>query len=100
MGKVFFALAGLVIGGIAGAGLGGTLIGGTAAGFGVATGLSAGICSTVTAAVEEGLLTEDQVEQVLARAATDLGGTVDEELVNSVSQCEEVMQTLLAAETD
>lgn len=93
MGRILFGLVGLVIGLI-----GGAILGGTATGIGIATGMSAGICSTVGEAVEEGLLTEEQVEQVLARPATDLGGTIEEgQLVGSVGQCEEVMQTLRAA---
>jgi hypothetical protein len=95
MGRVFIGIIGVVVGLIGGALLGGTIIGGTAAGVGVATGLSAGICSTMTAALEEGLLTDTQVDQILARATTDLGGTVEQgQLVDTIADCEGVMQNL------
>lgn len=99
MGRILIGLLGLVAGLVIGAILGGTMIAGTATGIGAATGMSAGICSTVIAATEEGLLTEEEVEQVLTRAAADLGGTVEEgQLVGSVAQCEEVMQGLATAQ--
>jgi hypothetical protein len=98
MGKTLFGLLGLVVGFIGGAVIGRSLLGGAATGVGVATGLSAGICSTVTAAMEEGLLTEEQVQQILARAAADLGGTVEAgDLVAATADCERVMQELTAA---
>jgi hypothetical protein len=98
MGKTLIGLLGLVVGFIGGAVIGGSLLGGAATGVGIATGLSAGICSTVTAATEEGLLTEEQVQRVLVRAATDLGGTVEAgDIVDATADCERVMQELMAA---
>lgn len=98
MGKFLIGLIGLVVGFAGGTVVGGSLLGGAATGVGIATGLSAGICSTVTAATEEGLLTEEQVEQMLTRAAADLGGMAEAgEMVNSVAQCEAVMRELMAA---
>jgi hypothetical protein len=98
LSKFLFALGGLVVGLVGGAGIGGSILGGAGAGVGIATGVSAGICSTVMAATEEGLLTEDQVQQMLARAATNLGGMAEAgEMVGSVAQCEEVMQRLMNA---
>ncbi len=96
MGKTLFAIIGLVVGLLAGAIFGGSIIGGTAAGVGIATGLSAGICSTVNAAEEEGLLSDEQIAQVLARATADMGGTVPEDatLVGTRAECETVMQRL------
>ena len=98
MGKIVIGLAGLVVGAL----LGVFLIGGAAAGLGVATGLGAGICSTVQAAVEEGLLTPEQVDQVLNRAASDLAAMSDEvssqsEIVGSSSDCDDVMARLAEA---
>lgn len=87
MAKTLPACLGLVSGLVAG----GTLFGVTATGFGIAKGISVGICSTVTAAVEEAVLTENQVDQVLARAAADPGGAVEEKLVGGVPQRDAVL---------
>jgi hypothetical protein len=96
MGKLFIGLLALVVGFVGGAVIGGSLLAGAGTGAGIATGLSAGICSTVLAATAEGLLTEEEVEQVLARAAADLGGTVDAEtLTGTTDRCDEVMQELM-----
>jgi hypothetical protein len=67
--------------------------------MGIATGLSAGICSTVTAAQEKGLLTDEQIAQVLTRAAEDMGSSVPEgaALVETRAECEGVMQRLREA---
>ena len=101
MGRVLIGLGGLVVGLIAGALFGGSIVGGTAAGVGIATGLSAGICSTMTAASEEGLLTDAQVDEILARATTDLGGTLEGgQIVGTISDCEQVLQTLREAAAD
>lgn len=101
MGKVVFGLIGLVVGVVLGTMFGGALIGGSAAGIGVATGLSAGICSTVQAAQEEGLLTAEEVDQVLNRAATDsaamAGGETPATIIGSAEECEGVMDRLRAA---
>lgn len=98
MGRIVFGLLGLVIGAIGGTVFGGALLGGSAAGVGIATGMTAGICTTVTAATEEGLLTSEEVEQVMARAAADLGSTMDAAPeATTVAQCREFMQTLLGA---
>ena len=101
MGKVIIGLVCLVIGGIGGAVFGGALLGGAAAGMGVATGLSAGICSTVQAAQEEGLLTAEQVDQVLARAASDMGAATEgvdaSQMVGAAEECDDVMERLRQA---
>lgn len=98
MGKAVFSIIGLVLGVVLG-GFGAlTLGGGAMMGMGVATGLSAGICSTVQAAQEEGIMTAEQVDQVLKRAAADLGSSTevpaDEQLVDSAAQCEAVLAKL------
>lgn len=102
MGKVLIAILFLIIGLIVG-GVGAMTVGGGAmAGIGVATGLSAGICSTVKAGQEEGLLTAEQVDQVLTRASRDLAGMADlpegEEVVGSAAACDNVMQRLREAQ--
>ena len=101
MNKLVVGILGLVAGAIGGAVVGGSLIGGTAAGIGIGTGLSAGICSTVQAAQEEGLLTAEQVDQVLLRAAEDMAGAEGlpegTSIVGGAAECAEVMQTLKAS---
>ena len=114
MGKALFAILGLVVGLVGGTFFGGSLLGGTAAGLGtrplrhrqrppaglgVATGLSAGVCSTITAAKDEGLLTDEQIAQVLMRATSEMGGTVPEgtSLIGSADECAEVMERLRSA---
>lgn len=101
MGKVLIGLIGLVVGLVVGAMFGGAVIGGSAAGVGVATGLSAGICSTIQAAQEEGLLTAEQVDQVLNRAAADSAAMAGSEtpgaIVGSAAECDGVMDRLRAA---
>ena len=101
MNKVIVGLIGLVVGAVGGAVVGGSLIGGTAAGIGIGTGLSAGICSTVQAAQAEGLVTAEQVDQLLMRAAQELAGTdglpEGTSVVGGAAECAEVMESLKAA---
>lgn len=98
MGRILIGIVGLIIGLIGGAVFGGSLIGGTAAGIGIATGASAGICMTVQAAEEEGLLTPDEIDQVLTRAAADAAAIAGTEtpgqIVGSADDCTEVLQRL------
>ena len=96
MGKLLIGFLGLVVGVIGGVVLGGGAMTGIAAGAGVATGLSAGICATVEAAAAEGLLTDDEIGRIMARATTDLGGTVpaEAELAGTRAQCDGVMAKL------
>ena len=101
MGKAVLAIVALVVGIAIGA-LGAMSLGGGAMlGAGVATGLSAGICATVEAAQEEGPLTAEQVDQVLRRAAQDVGGTAalaqGETMVGGAADCAAVMDRLRAA---
>lgn len=95
MSKVTTSILGLIVGLIGGTFFGGSLIGGAATGVGLATGLSAGICSTVQAAQEEGLMTPEQVDQVLTRAAADLaeasGQAGSADIVGIAADCENVM---------
>ena len=101
MSKFLIGVAGLIIGLIAGGVFGGAIMGGTAAGVGIATGMSAGVCSTVIAAQEEGLLTANQVDQVLTRAAADIaemsGEAAPDAVLGSASDCEAVMERIRSA---
>jgi hypothetical protein len=96
MGRILFGIIGLVVGAIGGTLFGGALLGGSAAGIGIATGMTSGVCSVVMAATEEGLLTPEEVDQVMARAAADLGGAVDATPeATTIAQCEVYMQDLM-----
>ena len=100
MGKVLIAIIFLVIGLAIGIFGGGLLIG-ASTGVGIATGVSAGICSTVQAAEQEGLLTPDQVDQVLNRAAANVaelaGSEAPAEMVGSAAECDAVLERLRSA---
>lgn len=101
MSKIVFAIIGIVVGAVLGVFLVAPMMSGAAAGIGVATGLSAGICSTVQAAQEEGLLTPEQIDQVLNRAASDMaefsGEVVPNGLVGGVDECASIMERLRSA---
>ncbi len=100
MGKLILGLfIGLLVGGI-----GGGMLGvGSGAGIGIATGLSAGVCGIANAAQQEGLLTEEQVDQVFNRAVSNLRElTPDAEesgetIVGAASECDGVLQKLREA---
>jgi hypothetical protein len=97
MGKL---IIGLVIGLVAGAGGALLLGGGALTGIGVATGLSAGICSTIEAAQDIGVMTAEQADAVLTAAAEKLSGTDSVEggdVVGVAAECEQVMQSLTEA---
>lgn len=102
MGKVFIGLICLVFGTGVGAFAVAPIMSGVAAGAGVATGLSAGICSTVQAAQEEGLLDAAQIDQVLNRAAADMselsGTSAPDGLVGGLDECAAVMDRLRAVQ--
>jgi len=77
MGKFVIALITLVVGMLIG-GFGALTFGGGAMmGVGLGTGLTTGVCMTVQAAEDLGLMTPAQVDQVLTRAAENLAGHVD-----------------------
>ena len=101
MGKVLLSIIFLVIGGVIGFAGGSMLGAGAGAGVGIATGTSAGICATVEAAVAEGLLSPEQVDQVLTRAAADMaaisGNDSPEAMVGAVADCEQIMERLRTA---
>lgn len=101
MGKAVTGIIGLIVGAVLGVVFGGPLMMGTAAGFGIATGLNAGICATVQAAENEGLLSPEEVDQVLTRAASDMasmqGLELENESLGSSENCEKVMADLAEA---
>ncbi|SHF93115.1 hypothetical protein SAMN05444339_1238 [Loktanella atrilutea] len=100
MGKLVTGAIGLVIGLVLGAIFGGALKIGAAAGVSAATGIGAGICSTVIAAQEEGLLTPEEVDQELTRAARDMVSITDDlsgEIVGSAAGCKAIIDRLRAA---
>lgn len=91
---------GFVLGLLIGAAGAFTLGGGAMAGIGIATGLSSGICMTVEAAQDLGLMSPAQVDQVLTKAAETMSGTVDlpdgEQIAGSAQQCKEFMEKIRA----
>ncbi len=92
-------LIGLVLGAVIGVVGAMTLGGGAMMGVGAATGLSMGICSVVEAAQQSGLLTAEQIDQMLAKAAENMSGqplATDTATAGSVAQCEQVMRDLRA----
>ncbi len=97
MGKLAI---GVLIGAILGF-FGSSMMLGSAVGIGAATGLSAGICSTIKAAQEEGLLDAAQVDQVLNRAASDMaamsGKAFEGEIANSAEECDAALEKLREA---
>jgi hypothetical protein len=98
MAKLVFGIVGLVIGMVIGIVVVAPIATGVGAGMGVATGISAGICSTVVAAQEEGIMTAEQVDQVLVRAARDMAGRAElpegDRIVGSAAECDAVMARL------
>ena len=98
MGKLSVAVISLLIGLVLGAVGGVSLGGGAFAGAGVAMGLGTGICSTVQAAQQLGVMTPAQVDEVLAQAARNSSGRKD--LPNTEGQpgtsqaCEDFMARL------
>lgn len=101
MGKAIIGVICLVVGLVVGAVFGGSLVGGGAMGVGIATGLSAGVCTTVKAAQEEGIMTAEQVDQVLTRATADMaamsGETSTDAIVGSAAECDAVLARLREA---
>lgn len=93
-------LIGFVIGALVGAGAAMTVGNGMMAGIGIATGLSTGICMTVEAAQQMGLMTPEQVDEVLQRAAENLPGgaeaTAEAPIAGSAAQCDELLAELRA----
>ena len=102
MGKAIIGIICLVIGVVIGAVGGLSLGGGAMAGAGLGVGLSSGICMTVDAAQDLGLMSSEQVDQVLVRATERLTGEAgiakDAEIVGSAAECSKVLERLRAAQ--
>lgn len=98
MKGVLIFIAGAIVGFVVFAILGTGLLTGIGAGVGVATGLKAGACVTVEAARERGLITAEQVDQVLnaavAKVAANAGAT-DTKLVGSDAECRKIVDEWL-----
>lgn len=102
MGKfivgVICLIVGVVIGAVGGAAIGG----GFFAGAGLGTGLSSGVCMTVEAAGDLGLLSAEQIDQVLTRAVENLSKVTEtaqpSEIVWSSEWCDKTLQKLRAQE--
>jgi len=91
LGKAGVAVISLAIGFVGGV-LGGSILGGGAmAGVGAAAGLETGVCSTVKAAQDLGLLTPEDVDAVLAKAAQNAGAKISpaQASVGSAEACNE-----------
>ena len=90
-------ILGAVIGGIATILLASGVLTGIGAGVGIATGLQAGACLTVEAAREQGLITADQVDEVLLAAAKLIASeeyTGTATASGSALECEKVVAQL------
>lgn len=90
-------ILGAVIGGIATILLASGVLTGIGAGVGIATGLQAGACLTVEAAREQGLITSDQVDDVLLAAAKLIASeeyTGTATASGSALECEKVVAQL------
>ena len=90
-------LLGAVVGGIACLVIAAGWFTGIGAGVGVATGLQAGVCMAVEAAKDEGLITAEQVDQVLNAAGKQIAS--DEYAGQATStgghlECEKVIAKL------
>ncbi len=100
MKTILLLLVGAVIGAVVGVFLFSGVLTGVGAGVGIITGLKAGACLTVEAAKEQGLVTAEQVDDVLnaaARliAAEDLGDEAS--LSGGDAECARVVADLKAA---
>lgn len=71
---------------------------GAGAGAGIAVGLSAGVCTMARSAQDLGVMTAEQVDEVLANAVRLFDETAeiqdDTEIVGSAAQCDEALARL------
>ncbi|SIO47755.1 hypothetical protein SAMN05444722_2451 [Rhodovulum sp. ES.010] len=98
MGKVLIGLViGLLLGGVSG-----FLMLGAGMGVGASTGLMTGVCAVVQAAQDEGLMTAEQVDRVLARVPATLGGEMPEgtEMAEGPTDCATFMDEMRAAASE
>ena len=101
MKTFLIAIVFLIIGGVAG-GFGALSVDtGIGAGVGVATGLAAGACSALESAKDQGLVTDEQFDQVLRGAVAKIAGSVelapDAEIAGTAAECEKLMADLQKA---
>ncbi|MEX5729152.1 putative membrane protein YczE [Rhodovulum iodosum] len=98
MGKL---LIGLVIGLVIGIG-GGVMLLGAGVGAGAGSGLMVGICSVTQAAQDQGLMTSEQVDQVLEAVPGVLGSAMPEgaEMAGGAADCEAFIAEFKAAATE
>ncbi len=97
MKSFFIFLAGLVVGGLAIFVLTSGVMTGIGAGVGIATGLKAGACLTVEAAKEKGLITAEQVDEVLNAAVAQIqsaGLGTDASISGGDAECQTVVAEL------
>jgi hypothetical protein len=93
-------LLGAIVGGVASFFLAGAFFTGVGAGVGIATGLQAGACLAVEAAKDEGLITAEQVDEVLVAAVRQMaeGDLADNtEVEGSDLNCQQVVAQLKEA---
>ena len=74
---------------------------GIGAGVGIATGVAAGTCSALESAKDQGLVTEEQFEQVLRGVVSKISGSVElppeAEFADTAAECEKVLADLQKA---
>lgn len=99
MGKLAYGIGGLVVGLITG-GYGALNLGGGAMmGAGAAVGLETGICMVVEAAEQSGLLSAEQIDEILARAAENASGAElpeGSDLAETAAQCGDFLARMRA----
>jgi len=97
--KSFLIFVGGIVAGFAiFAFLGTGFLTGIGAGVGIATGLKAGACVTVEAAKEKGLISAEQVDEVLNAAVNKIAGEAgdtDTTLVGTDAECQKIVDEWL-----
>jgi len=101
MKSFLIAIVFLVIGGVVGGFVALSVGTGIGAGAGIATGLAAGACSALESAKDQGLVTDEQFDDVLRGAVAKISGSVElpphAELAGTAAECEKVMADLQKA---
>ncbi|OBV10591.1 hypothetical protein [Erythrobacter dokdonensis] len=103
MGKLAIGILTLLVGLVGGTLIGAPLIAGAMMGAGAGVGLSTGTCMTVQAAKELGYLTDEQVNEVMKRAAEDISGkpiAQGQQIAESAAACREVLENIKRAGED
>jgi hypothetical protein len=101
MKSFLIAVVFLIIGGVIGGFVALSVGTGIGAGAGIATGLAAGACSALESAKDQGLVTEEQFDEVLRGAVAKITGSVElppeAELADTAAKCEKVVANLKKA---